>query len=51
MHPPATIKCRGEEKTMCNLQTSKIGSSLINHATSYNHAIILNVIKFVTDIV
>lgn len=20
MHPPATIKCLGEEKTMCNLQ-------------------------------
>lgn len=23
MHPPATIKCLGEEKTMCNLQTIK----------------------------
>lgn len=23
MHPPATIKCFGEEKTMCNLQNDK----------------------------
>lgn len=28
MHPPATIKCLGEEKTMCNLQTIVV--SIIN---------------------
>ena len=25
MHPPATIKCLGEEKTICNLPIDKTG--------------------------
>lgn len=31
IHPPATIKCLGEEKTICNLQTNE---SHTNHFMS-----------------
>ena len=33
MHPPATIKCLGEEKTICNLQ---IHCSYDNHSWAHN---------------